>query len=89
MNESNNRWLVVVNPQASIGKCGKDWPEIKQILDNEGLAYDSVLTDHPGHAIELVKNNIEDKDYKKIVSIGGDGTNNEVHLRTIESIFLL
>ena len=78
MNENKNRWLVVVNPQASIGKCGKDWPEIKRILDESGLEYDFVVTERPGHAIEIVRDHITEKGYKKIVSIGGDGTNNEV-----------
>ena len=64
MDENNNKWLVVVNPQASIGKCSKDWPEIKQILLSKG--------------IDFVRQNITEKGYKKIVSIGGDGTNNEI-----------
>lgn len=78
MDESNNRWLVVVNPQASIGKCGKDWPEIKSILDDNSFEYDAVLTEYPGHAIELVRNSIMETGYRKIISVGGDGTNNEV-----------
>lgn len=78
MQEENNKWLVIVNPAASIGKCGKDWPEIQQILTNEGFDFDAILTTHPGHAIDLVKENISEKGYKKIISIGGDGTNNEV-----------
>ena len=78
MTEDNNKWLVVVNPKASIGKCGKDWPDIQSIMIKEGLAFDAVLTEYPQHAIELVRNNITEKGYKKIISIGGDGTNNEV-----------
>ena len=78
MNEENTKWLVVVNPMASVGKCGKDWPEIKQILINEGIAFDAVLTEHPGHAIEIVRNAIVEQGYRKFVSVGGDGTNNEV-----------
>ena len=78
MTEENSKWLVVVNPKASIGKAEKDWPEIKQIFINEGIAFDFVVTEYQGHAIELVRNNITEKGYTKIVSIGGDGTNNEV-----------
>ena len=78
MNEENGKWLVVVNPKASIGKCGKDWPVIKDLLIKEGFDFDSVITEYPGHAIELVKDNITEKGYKKIISVGGDGTNNEV-----------
>ena len=78
MTEDNNKWLVIVNPMASIGKAGKDWPQIKQILVNEGIEFDFLITKHPRHAIELVRDNITEKGYKKIISVGGDGTNNEV-----------
>ena len=78
MNEGNNKWLVVVNPMASVGKCGKDWPEIKQLLTKEGFDFDDVLTEYPGHAIEIVRNAIKEKGYRKLISVGGDGTNNEV-----------
>ena len=84
MQEENNKWLIVVNPAASIGKSGKDWPEIQKLFIQEGFDFDAVLTTHPGHAIDLVKDGITEKGYKKIVSVGGDGTNNEV----INGIFL-
>lgn len=74
----NEKWLVIVNPKASIGKAEKDWPQIKQILINEGIAFDFFITEHQGHAIELVRDNITEKGYRKIISVGGDGTNNEV-----------
>lgn len=76
--ENNNKWLVIVNPKASIGKCGKDWPEIQQILMDEGIDFDAFLTEYAGHAITLVHDLIMEKGYKKIISVGGDGTNNEV-----------
>ena len=78
MAETNNKWLVVVNPKASVGKSGKDWPIIKQILINEGIEFDDVLTEYPRHAIEIVRNAIVEKGYRKFISVGGDGTNNEV-----------
>jgi len=78
MNEENNKWLVVVNPKASIGKGEKDWPVIKDLLTESGLDFDFVLTERYGHAIELVRDSITEKGYKKIVSVGGDGTNNEI-----------
>lgn len=78
MYEENSKWLVVVNPKASIGKGDRDWPVIKDLLTNEGVDFDFVVTEHPGHAIELVRDLITEKEYKKIISVGGDGTNNEV-----------
>ena len=84
MTESNNKWLVVVNPKASVGKSGKDWPFIKQLLINEGLDFDDILTEYPRHAIEIVRNAIVEKGYRKFIAVGGDGTNNEV----INGIFI-
>ena len=78
MNENNHKWLVIVNPKASVGKCGKDWPEIQKLLINEGIDFDAVLTEYPRHAIEIVRNAIVEQGYRKFISVGGDGTNNEV-----------
>ena len=78
MNEENNKWFVVVNPKAAIGKGGKDWPLIKELLIKEGFDFDFVLTEHHRHAIDLVRDGITEKGYRKIISVGGDGTNNEV-----------
>jgi len=78
MNEENNKWLVVVNPKASVGKAEKDWPTIKQILIKEGVEFDDVLTEYPRHAIDIVRDAIVEKGYRKFISVGGDGTNNEV-----------
>lgn len=74
----NNKWLVLVNPKASIGKCEKDWPNIKQLLVSEGIDFDAVVTEYQGHAIQLIRDLITEKGYQKIISVGGDGTNNEV-----------
>ena len=78
MTETNNKWLVVVNPKASVGKSGKDWPAIKQLLIQEGIVFDDVLTEYPRHAIEIARNAIVEKGYRKFISVGGDGTNNEI-----------
>lgn len=78
MDETTNKWLVIVNPKASIGKCGKDWPAIEQLLKNENIEFDAKMTEYPRHAIELVRDLITEKGYKHVISVGGDGTNNEV-----------
>ena len=61
MNEENNKWLVVVNPKACIGRGEKDWPTIKQILLDEGFDFEAVVTEHQGHAIEIVRQGIAEK----------------------------
>jgi YegS/Rv2252/BmrU family lipid kinase len=76
-NNLKNTWLAVVNPNAGVKKCEKDWNKIKQAFEKNGLDYHAVFTERQGHAIEIVKENIE-KGYRKIISVGGDGTLNEV-----------
>lgn len=78
MNKVNDKWLVIVNPMASVGKSGKDWPVIKQLLIDEGIDFDFVLTEHPQHAIEITREGIVNKGFRKFISVGGDGTNNEI-----------
>ncbi len=69
-------WLVVVNPNAGIGKVSRDWGRISHLLDNYGFEYQAVFTERPAHAIELVVENIK-KGFRKIIAVGGDGTMNE------------
>ena len=78
MNHSQTKeWLVLVNPNAGIGKGKKDWGKISQFLDKYGFDYHSVFTERKLHAIELVIEHIA-LGYRKIIVVGGDGTMNEV-----------
>ena len=79
MTETNTKWLVVVNPKASVGKAEKDWPEIKQMLIDAGIEFDDVLTEYPRHAIEIVRNAIVEQGYRPFISLGGDGTNEVIN----------
>ena len=76
--ENNDRWLVVVNPQASVGKARRDWPDIKHILEEEGCDFDYVFTERIGHGVEITKQHMENHGYHKLMAVGGDGTINEV-----------
>ena len=78
MIEENSKWLVVVNPKASVGKSGTDWHVIKDLLLDECIVFEDVMTEYPRHASEIVRNAIVEKGYRKFISVGGDGTNNEV-----------
>ena len=72
-----DKWFVILNPVASGGVARKKWPYVQQLLKEHGLAYDFAITHGPGHAIKLAREGVE-KGYRKIMAIGGDGTNNEV-----------
>ena len=68
---------LIVNPAAGAGKTARKWPEIMGILNHIGLRFEHDLTEAPGHAIELAKSAVQ-KGYGLVVSVGGDGTINEV-----------
>lgn len=68
---------VIVNPAAGAGKSAKKWPEIETLLKGLGLDFEHDLTEAPGHAIELAKSAAK-KGCEMVVSVGGDGTINEV-----------
>lgn len=68
---------VIVNPVAGAGKTARKWPRIKEHLKSIGLNFEHDVTEAPGHAIELARVAAE-KGYEQVVSVGGDGTINEV-----------
>jgi YegS/Rv2252/BmrU family lipid kinase len=68
---------VIVNPAAGAGRAAKKWPQISSWLNKIGLSFEPDLTKSPGHATELAKSAV-DKGYELVVSVGGDGTINEI-----------
>jgi YegS/Rv2252/BmrU family lipid kinase len=73
----DNRWLVIVNPNAGKRKGEKDWPEISALLNEAGFDYVHEFTAHRDHAVALTESYIL-KGFQKIIVVGGDGTMNEV-----------
>ena len=68
---------MIVNPIAGAGRTAKKWPQIRGLLKVMGLRFEHDLTKAPGHAIELAKSAVK-RGYELVVSVGGDGTLNEV-----------
>ncbi len=68
---------VIVNPTAGAGRAAKEWRQISHWLKNIGLSFEHDITESPGHATELAKSAAE-KGYELVVSVGGDGTINEI-----------
>jgi len=77
------KWLIIVNPNAGARKGAKDWPKISQYLSEADLSHICVLTEHRDHANRITMEFIE-KGYRNIAVVGGDGTMNEV----VNGIFL-
>jgi YegS/Rv2252/BmrU family lipid kinase len=74
---TKEEWLVIVNPNAGKGKGKKDWNIISSLLKREGLTYSERFTTGKGHAISISDEAIAEG-FRKIITVGGDGTLNEV-----------
>jgi YegS/Rv2252/BmrU family lipid kinase len=72
-----NRWLVIVNPNAGKRKGEKDWPTISALLTEAGIEFVHVFTTHRDHAVSVAEDHIN-QGFRKIIVVGGDGTLNEV-----------
>jgi diacylglycerol kinase (ATP) len=71
------RAKLIVNPAAGAGRTRKKWPHIMEQLRSIGLHFEHDFTEAPRHAIELAKSAVK-QGYETVVSVGGDGTINEV-----------
>lgn len=72
-----NRWFVIVNPVAGMGRGLQDFPLISKLLRNSEIQCEPVFTERTSHAVELTVKAVVDG-YRKIMVIGGDGTLHEV-----------
>ncbi|MDP4224034.1 MAG: diacylglycerol kinase family lipid kinase [Bacteroidota bacterium] len=70
-------WFAIVNPNAGNGKGKKDWTRILDLFRRNEIIVEPVFTERKGHAINLTRELIS-KGCRKIISVGGDGTLNEV-----------
>ena len=69
--------LFVVNPASGGGNCKENWMYALPRIQAKGLAFRYEYTSGPGHATEIAKT-ASSMDWDIIVSVGGDGTANEV-----------
>ncbi|NVO08714.1 MAG: diacylglycerol kinase family lipid kinase [Bacteroidales bacterium] len=73
----NDKWYIIINPQAGSGKGKTDWLQIESLLKVNGINFEHVFTTHKYHAVELAVNAINNG-FKKLIAVGGDGTLNEI-----------
>ena len=71
------RYQIIVNPISGRGAGLASVPTIRQNLDALGVEYTITQTERPWHAAELTQQAVQDG-YDVVVSVGGDGTANEV-----------
>jgi YegS/Rv2252/BmrU family lipid kinase len=79
MNQNQNQaqWLVIINPNAGNGKGKKDFERITGLLEQEEIPFSVRFTEKKTEATDLARQAIENG-FRKIISVGGDGTLNEV-----------
>lgn len=71
------RTLLIVNPRSAGGRTGKTWARYAGLVKENLPDHETRLTERPGHATELARKGLEEG-FEMVVSVGGDGTNNEV-----------
>lgn len=71
------KYKIIVNPISGRGAGEKSIPFIQKSLLDAGLDIDLVTTERPSHATELALKAVSDG-YEVVVSVGGDGTANEI-----------
>ena len=75
-------YYFIINPHSRSGKGSVIWQQVRKRLDRDQIPYEFYLTERPGHATELAafltSPRHPDQTPRTIVTLGGDGTLNEV-----------
>ena len=76
MSVEAGKWGVIYNPKAGTRKVQKRWKEIKEYMDEKGVAYDYVQSEGFG-SVERLAGILANNGYTTIVVVGGDGALND------------
>lgn len=76
MSVEAGKWGVIYNPKAGTRKVHKRWKEIKEYMDQKGVAYDYVQSEGFG-SVERLAGILANNGYTTIVVVGGDGALND------------
>ena len=74
---SRDKYLLIVNPAAGRGRTRKLLPQLEKLLATNKILYEFRLTIRPGEATQIAREALA-QGFKYIVSVGGDGTAQEV-----------
>lgn len=75
--EQKDRFYFIVNPISGSGHAKAEFALVRDLLDAKKVCYDVAYTEYRRHATLLARRAVQDG-YKYIVSVGGDGTVNEI-----------
>ncbi len=73
----NEKFYIIINPVSANHTTGKEWPRYEILLREAGLSFEAALTQYPEHATTLAREALK-SGFTTILSVGGDGTLNEV-----------
>ncbi|MGQ8335683.1 diacylglycerol/lipid kinase family protein [Sunxiuqinia sp. A32] len=73
----SDKWMLILNPHAGVGRGKKDKDKIIHLLRKKDIHFDLLVSSYPTHAIPLTVAAIK-TGYRKLIVAGGDGTLNEV-----------
>ncbi|MDP9148723.1 MAG: diacylglycerol kinase family lipid kinase, partial [Myxococcota bacterium] len=76
--------LVVLNPRAAGGRCGRSFAGVRAVLERSLGPVDMRATAHAGHAISLAREGVRGG-HRLVIAVGGDGTLNEVANGVLEA----
>ena len=76
MSVEAGKWGLIYNPKARTRKVQKRWKEIKEYMDQKGVAYDYVQSEGFG-SVERLAGILANNGYTTIVVVGGDGALND------------
>ncbi len=68
---------LVVNPVSANGATAKRWPEVEALFQEADVEFSYSFTEAPEHATDITRTYLQ-QGYDLIISVGGDGTANEV-----------
>ncbi len=74
---AEREWLLIVNPASGNGKGKRMLPVVKKIMQEAGLLAAAVVSEGPGHLLEIGADAIR-QGHRRLALLGGDGTANEV-----------
>ncbi|MDR0411605.1 MAG: diacylglycerol kinase family lipid kinase [Treponema sp.] len=77
MAQNKRKLFIILNPIAGKGKAIKAYPQIENFLKKMNVDFEIVLTEKPGHALEIARGKADASDIVTVAA-GGDGTCNEV-----------
>jgi len=78
--------LFIVNPASAGGRTLSRWQDVIPKLEQAHFDYDVEFTEKSGCAMRITKEAIASEKYDTLISVGGDGTANEVVNSLMEAL---